>query len=204
MDNTLEEILNKTAELFQRYGIRSVTMDDIARELSISKKTLYNYVKDKKDLVAQVMRNHAGNFNLDKRLDGSTNNAVEDYFEVYSCVRRMVMSSHSNLDYDLRKYYPEIYHELGEKRRRMMGEGIRQNLQKGISEGLYRDDFDLEIIVMWHILRTENMIRSDFMREYNFDKAEVLDEIFSYHLHAVATPKGVEEFKNLLKQKDNE
>jgi AcrR family transcriptional regulator len=203
MDSVLKDIIQKSASLFQQYGIRSVTMDDIARELSISKKTLYKYIKDKKDLVEKVVQNYSEKFNIEDRLEGLKVNAVEEYFEVYHCIKQMVSSSHPSMDYDLRKYYPELHKSTHENRRFHMMEGIKDNIIRGIEEGYYRDDFKIDIITRWHILRTEELIRSNFFSEQEMNIIEVLDEVFSYHLHAIATTKGIKEFKRLLKEREN-
>lgn len=204
MDKVLVDILKKSSELFERYGIRSVTMDDIAKELAISKKTLYNHVSDKKDLVEQVVNMHTQAFDLENRLKGRKLNAVEEYFEVYFCIRQMVSRSHPSMDYDLRKYYPEIHKEIHDHRRVHMFEGIHDNIIRGIAEGFYRDDFNVDIITRWHILRTEDLIKSNFFSDNGLDTPEVLEEVFSYHLYAIGTQKGIVEFKRLIKNKENE
>lgn len=202
MDHVLKNILDKSACLFQQYGIRSVTMDDISKELSISKKTLYKYVKDKKDLVEQVLENVSSQFNFTQKAQEQSLNAIEEYYDASTCIRNMVANHHPSIDFDLRKYYPELHKTITLKRREKMEDNIRSNMQRGIKEGYYRDDFNIDIITIWHITRTEHLIKSDFFRANDLNTANVMDEIFSYHLHAIATPKGIKEFQRLIKNKD--
>jgi AcrR family transcriptional regulator len=204
MDKVLLDILERAAAMFHKYGIRSVTMDDIARDLTISKKTLYKYVKDKQELVGLVVEKFFEQHDIDKRLEGKNLNAVEEYFEVYNCIRNMVTSANPSMDYDLKKYYPELYKKVSEGRRIHMLEGIKDNMERGIADGFYRDDFDIDIITRWHILRTEELVKSNFFAKNEFNTADVLDEVFDYHLHAIATPKGIKEFKSLLKDREND
>jgi len=204
MNTVLNEILKKSADLFQRYGIRSVAMDDIAKELSISKKTLYNHIKDKKDLIEKVIQMQAQSYDLKIRLESLKLNAIEEYLEVYKSISKIAELSHPCMEFDLRKYYPEIHSRIDEERRVFMLEGIKGNIMRGIKEGYYRKDFNVDFVTHWHMLRINELIASNFLNENKLDAVDVLHEVFSYHLHAITSPKGIAEFKRLLKEKDNE
>ena len=107
MDGKSENLIQQIFNLFMRNGIKSMTMDDIARELSISKKTIYKYFDDKSDLVNQVMQFHLDN---DKRLvaEFSKNdfNAIDQMFEIAKNTTRNIKEIHPSSYFDLQKYYP--------------------------------------------------------------------------------------------------
>src|ERR1035437_2884162 len=110
MNEELKNLLSKVRCLYMKYGIKSVTMDDVARELGISKKTLYQYVNDKNELVQKVVE-----MELDDKAEGFSKmncsglNAIEELFEVHKMIRQMLKDYNPSTEYDLRKYYPELF-----------------------------------------------------------------------------------------------
>src|SRR5210317_138115 len=147
MDDKLKNILIRVYQLYNRFGIKSVTMDDVARELGISKKTLYQWVKDKADLIDKVV-----SFNNDfhreniYKIVAEKHNAIEELLEVNKYMNKMLKEQNPTFDYDLKKYYPEIHSKLLQDSRQRMYESIRRNLIKGQKEGLYRKKMDIDII----------------------------------------------------------
>ncbi len=109
MDEKLKNILLRVYKLYNRFGIKSVTMDDVARELGISKKTLYQCVKDKSELVEKVVFfNTIHHRDLIYKIVAQKHNAIEELLEVNRYMNEMLKEQNPTLDYDLRKYYPEI------------------------------------------------------------------------------------------------
>ena len=108
-----EQILKSVAGLYQRYGIKSVTMDDVATHLGISKKTLYQYFRDKEDLVRKVtLADKEQRHFILQAVQSVERNAIEELFEVYKILKAMFRQENPAILYDLRKYYPELYMEL--------------------------------------------------------------------------------------------
>ena len=100
----------RTAELFLRYGIKSITMDDVARELGISKKTLYQFVENKNDLVMKVMEQHIEEEKSEcLQLSGKSANALEELFDVMEANTQQMQQMKSNVVYDLQKYHREVW-----------------------------------------------------------------------------------------------
>ena len=176
-------------------------MDDVARELGISKKTLYQHVKDKADLVEKVMlqntMNHGKNIHaiVKKNL-----NAIVELLEVNAYMYQMMKDLNPSLNYDLKKYYPEIFKRLRTDSRKRMYESIRQNLLKGQQEGYYRKEMNIDIICKLHMSRMENKYDSDSFNLNELNSPTVLNEIFMYHLHGISNEKGVRVLKEKLKQ----
>src|ERR1035437_4149972 len=154
MNEELKNILVKVGCLYKKYGIKSITMDDVSRELGISKKTLYQYVQDKNELVAQVIdlgvENQIAIFN---ELFCKGLNAVDELFEVNKMVAQMVKQHNASEDYDLKKYYPDQYQKMHKIRREEIFGHILANLKKGKEEGLYRVEMKEEIIAKVQLMR---------------------------------------------------
>ncbi|MFH2096746.1 MAG: TetR/AcrR family transcriptional regulator [Bacteroidota bacterium] len=202
MNEELKNILERVYKLYQKYGIKSVTMDDVAHELGISKKTLYQYVADKKDLVSKIADLKV-EFSAEhnRMLSQTTLNAIEELVFVYRFLNRMLKDHNPSMMFDLKKYYPDIFEKLVIIRRKMIFEGMMHNLTKGQKEGYYRENFDPEIIAKLHVLRIESLVDSDMFTKEDFMSEKVFIELFNYHLRGIASEKGlkyfVEEFNEL-------
>src|SRR5665811_2132115 len=121
MNEELKNILVKVHELYMKYCIKSITMDDVARELSISKKTLYQYVTDEDDLVGKFIENE-----IELRFEEIYKcfkigfNAIEELFEISFFMNRMMKDQNPTTEYDLKKYYPHHYQKTVKARREGM------------------------------------------------------------------------------------
>ncbi len=199
MDNKLKDIVNKSCKLFQKYGIKSVSMDDIARECGISKKTLYESVKDKHKLVEQVI-----DFEFDKdshaphNVDFANFNAIDVLFLVYKSAIDFFKDFNMSMEYDLRKYYPDLYEKNIKRRREHIYQKMVMNMEQGTKEGSFREDFNIDIIARLHILKIEGLLQSDIFDETDYTIVEIFKELFTHHFMAIATPKGVKEFNKKL------
>jgi AcrR family transcriptional regulator len=191
MNEEFEKILEKVSHLYQKYGIKSVTMDDVAHEIGISKKTLYQYVKDKSDLVEKVVE-HTRLCHFPSFEDINEGNAIEQLIEVSRRVNALMKEYSPSYDYDLRKYYPNIHQKLMDARRKLMYESMLANIRKGKKEGIYRSELNEEIIAKLHLLRMENLQSSELFDASEIHSSKFFNEIFIYHIHGLATLKGLE------------
>ncbi len=184
-------ILKQVRRLYQRYGIKSVTMDDVAKHLGISKKTLYEYFTDKEDLVRNVFKfehDHWAGFLgaiEDKKL-----NAIEELFEVYKMINAMFREFNPSMEYDLRKYYPDLFIQVKEVRRKRMFELVFDNLNKGKMEGLYRKELNAKIIAKLHVFRTESFFDNDMFTQEELISFKMFHEVFVYHLQGILNNDG--------------
>ena len=186
-----EQILKSVAGLYQRYGIKSVTMDDVATHLGISKKTLYQYFRDKEDLVRKVtLADKEQRHFILQAVQSVERNAIEELFEVYKILKAMFRQENPAILYDLRKYYPELYMELREQHRLMHMEAGLRNLVKGKAEGLYREDLDERIIAKLHLFTVENIRDCDMFPVGELTSFRVFHELFVYHLNGILSPEG--------------
>jgi AcrR family transcriptional regulator len=177
-----------------KYGIKSVTMDDVARELAISKKTLYQYFSDKNDLVHKVveleMRERTGYF---EKMCCDNMNAIEQVFEVHKILHKMIKDYNPATEYDLKKYYPELYTKIIKARRERIYNNIIANLKKGKAEGLYRSELNEDIIAKLQISRVEAAFDNQIFSQDEMLSDRIFIEIFVYHIRGIATEKGLKE-----------
>jgi AcrR family transcriptional regulator len=193
MNKEFEKILEKVSVLYRKYGIKSVTMDDVARELGISKKTLYQYVSDKTELVEKVVE-HTRHCNFSSMKDMKTinGNAIEQLIEVSQMVNSLMKNHSPSYEYDLKKYYPEIFRNLMSARREVMYESMLANIRQGKKEGVYREELDEVIISKLHLLRMENLQSNEIFKEEEMHTSKFFRELFVYHIHGLATLKGLD------------
>ena len=197
------DILMKVSELFRTYGIKSVTMDDVAKELGISKKTLYQYVKDKTDLINKLMEYEMGG--TDACFNGILNsrqNAIEELFEVNRFITSMLKRYSPVFDYDLKKYYPVIFQKIFAIRRNKIYQAALANFKKGKLEGLYREELNEEILTKLHVSRMENIHSSSLFTTEEINSGEVFKEMFIYHIRGIANEKGIKFLENNIHKLD--
>jgi TetR/AcrR family transcriptional regulator, cholesterol catabolism regulator len=205
MNDELKTILSKVRELYLKYGIKSVTMDDVAHELGISKKTLYLYVTDKNDLVGKVIDNE-----IQIRMKGIYNcskfrfNAIEELFEISLFMNKLIREQNPATEHDLKKYYPDHYQKIVKARRQGMLKYILLNLKKGIEEGLYRDDMNEEIIAKLYLSRSESTQTNDLFTVEEFTSSRLFIELLTYHVRGIATEKGISVLEKKTKELKSE
>jgi AcrR family transcriptional regulator len=188
-----EEIYTRVLELYKKYGIKSVTMDDVARELGISKKTLYTHVKDKKELVKKTVFQEIDvvRENFDKVYLKEGLNAIEQLIEVNTFMRNQLKYHSLSLDYDLRKYYPEIFREITDRKQHEMYESVIENIKKGKTEGIYREEVNEELISKLYVTRIIHAHESAIISMEDFIAPETFREYIIYHIRGIANQNGI-------------
>jgi TetR/AcrR family transcriptional regulator, cholesterol catabolism regulator len=192
MNEELKTILIKVRELYMKYGIKSITMDDVAKELGISKKTLYQYVIDKDDLVGKFIDNEieTGREEICKCF-GYGFNAIEELFEISIFMNKLMHDQNPATEYDLKKYYPQHFQKTIKARREGIYSYILLNLEKGINEGLYRKEMNKEVIAKLYLWRTENAHFDELFTVEEFTSIKLFVELLNYHVRGIATDKGI-------------
>ncbi len=176
-------------------------MDDVANHLCISKKTLYEYFKDKEDLVKNVVfLDHERMDSFFSDITKQKLNAIEELLEVYGLIHNMFRDYNPSMEYDIRKYYPDLYNNIKEIRRKRMFETVYHNIMKGKTEGLYRKELNSKIIAKLHVLRVENMFENELFTVKEISSFKVFHEIFLYHVHGILNQKGVKFFYRNFKK----
>jgi len=186
-----ERILAKAADLFMRYGIRSITMDEIAAQLGISKKTIYQFFTDKDDMVQAVIdleieRNEADCFAFRKQAA----DAVHQIFLALESLEEMLKYMNPLMLYDLEKHHPRAHKKLKDYKCDFLYKMILDNLQWGIDEGLYRPGINLDITAKWRIESAFLLFNQDVFPHSRYKLSEVNSELAMLFLYGVVTEKG--------------
>jgi AcrR family transcriptional regulator len=196
MNDELTTILKKVHQLYRKYGIRSVTMDDVSHELGISKKTLYQYVHDKDDLVHKVVEMEISERKERMNITCNDNkNAIEQLLEIARCINTMLKDYSAASEYDLKKYYPDLYIKVRELRRNHIFGFIFDNLKKGIEEGLYRAEIKLDTISRLNVSLIDNMVDSEVISISEFMDPQFFNEFFTYHIRGIVNARGLTFFE---------
>jgi DNA-binding XRE family transcriptional regulator len=193
MNEDLKNILLKVRELYMKYGIKSVTMDDVASEIGISKKTLYQFVTDKDELVGKIIDHE-----IILRQQEICNcfkvgyNAVEELFEISLFMNKQMREQNPATEHDLRKYYPHHYEKIVKIRKEGIYNYILLNLKKGKAEELYRAEMDEEVIAKLYLSRSEILHTNDLFTVEELTSVKIFRELLIYHVRGIATEKGIE------------
>lgn len=195
----LKQILAKAEEVFLNCGIKSVTMDDFAGKMSMSKKTLYQLVSDKNDLVKKTMKHHIENEKKAvEEIRKNNENAIDEIFAIGRHVLVHISKMNPSAMYDLQKYHPEGWKMFVDYKNTFIYSCILDNLEKGIKQGIYRDDFNPDIVARIYAARTELVVSQDVFPFPKYSVMDVYAEYLKYHVRAIASEKGL---KYLEKQK---
>ena len=201
MNEEFTYIIEKVSELYQQYGIKSVTMDDVASELGMSKKTLYRYVSNKDDLVHYFVDHIQEQRKCSvENIKGQNLNAIEELMAVNEHVIQMLKSYNPSTEYDLKKYYPQHYGKIRKLRRNNMYKAVLENIEKGKKEGLFRREMDANIIARVHVSRIENSFANEMFTIDELTSRSFVTEMMEYHIRGIASKKGIEFFENKLKE----
>ncbi len=205
MDDKKEYIIKQISELYLKFGIKSVTMDDVASEFGISKKTLYQYFEDKADLVQQVIDFYlkSPDFDLTSNVPG---NAIDKYFALRSHILQVMRYFHNNIEFDLKKLYPRLYRKVYKVKRERIFNNTVSNLKQGITESLYRTDINPEIVArlqlgqMLYTMDPQNGI----FAESELMNIDIFDHVIEYFMYSVCTEKGINYYKEQLNKLKND
>jgi len=199
-----KHILERVLSLFIPYGIRSVTMEDIARELGVSKKTLYTDFKDKDDLIRRVIDfDSTQSREFYEEVYHSDFNAIQEIFSVNSRMHSFRSRYSATFNHDLKRYYPEIYRSWIHEKRENMYKMIVENLRKGKREGIYRKEINEQAIGSLYIARMEMLDNNEIIQAHNSRSDEFMKEIFSYHLHGICNENGLKILSQFKEKMEN-
>lgn len=188
-----ERILAKAADLYMRYGIRSITMDEIATQLGISKKTIYQFFTDKDDMVMAVIDQEIKKNEGDcLQFRNDAENAVHQIFLALESMEEMLKSTNPLMLYDLEKHHPRSYKKVKEFKHQFLYKMTVDNLQWGMAEGVYRSDIQIDIIAKNRIESAFLIFNLDLFPHSRYKVSEVNYELAMFFMHGVVTEKGKE------------
>ena len=195
-----EKIIEKSNELFLNLGFKSVTMDEIANSLGVSKKTIYKYFKNKTDLIDGVT-NHIFDTiccGIDEICE-QKGNPIDELFNIKQFVMTHLKDEKSSPQYQLQKYYPKIYSSLKQKQFKVMQGCVLENLKYGIEIGVYRKGIDIEFISRIYFNGLTGIKDKEMFPLKNYSMKTLMNYYYEYHLRGICTPLGLEKLEHQLK-----
>lgn len=194
----LSKILDKAEELFFRVGIKSITMDDIARELGMSKKTVYLSVDNKKDLVEKVMQRF-----IEKEacfvqeIELEKMNAIDIIVEIIKHVHKSLGNLPTSAIYDLQKYYPKSWKLFNGFKNKFIFETMELIIKKGKDEALFRANINEKLIAKFYLISIEGTLNPVNFPSNEFNFKETYLEYIVYHLHGLVSDEGKKYLKTI-------
>lgn len=191
MEATEERIIQSATELFYRFGVKSITMDDVARHLAMSKKTLYKFFRDKNEMVMKCCMNDMhGRECMFRNLADEAKDPIQELVMLIKHLESMFSKMNPNLFYDMRKYHPEVWKIFQEFKTNRMMEMIEENLRKGIEQGLYRQDINIPALARLRMEQVEMGFNPETYPPDKFKLADVQVALFDHFMHGITTIKG--------------
>jgi AcrR family transcriptional regulator len=192
-----ERIKQKADELYRRYGIKSVTMDDIANHLGVSKKTIYQSFSDKNELVDAVIVDIL-KYNKDccQSYKLKSNNAIHEIFQAMEMLQVMFDNMNPTILFDIERNHPATYKKFKEYKYKFLFDLVKDNLERGINEELYRPEINIELIAK---IRLETMMlpfNEQLFPKNKFSLVDLQKELIEHFLFGIASLKG---YKLILK-----
>jgi AcrR family transcriptional regulator len=200
-----EYIVEESDKLFCQYGFKSVTMDDIAKHLGMSKKTIYQHFRDKDELVNILIKAKLENQNCTMDFCAtSAENAVHEIFFAITNIHELLSSMNPKLFYDLQKYHPKAWLYFKEFKENNLGKCIYANLERGIKEGFYRAEINKDILTQMRLDQVDLLFNQhDHYTKNKYNIAQVMAEITEHFLYGICNQKGLEKI-NHYKQKTSQ
>lgn len=198
------KILKGAEELFMRYGVRSISMDDIARHLSVSKKTLYQHFADKDELVMMVSRGHLERNILQfDTIRDESKNPIEELAKLSVCMKMNMETMNPAVMFDLQKFHPKAWNEFIKFKNNHLRESIVRNLKQGIELGYVRPEVNPEILAAIRIETVQLAFNNELFAAGQYSLAEVQAHLFDHFVYGIVTEKGrklYEKFKTVNPQ----
>ena len=195
-----EKIIQKATELFLNLGFKSVTMDDIANEMGISKKTIYTHFSNKTELVHDVtmtMFNHI-TCGIDN-ICSVNKNPIEELYDIKKFVMAQLKNEKSSPQFQLQKYYPEVHSTFKNKHFEKMYDCTLNNLLRGVEQGLYRENIDTEFVARIYFIGIHGIKDDSFFPIEKFPKVQLFENYLEYHLRGIVTKSGLETLNKFIK-----
>lgn len=201
MNELKEKILAKAAELFLTIGVKSVTMDEIAAALGISKKTIYAHFATKTKLVEATALFVFDNVSTGiGKIREEKNDPIDELYVIKNFACEHLKNEKSSPQYQLQKYYPKIFDTIRSKQQALLEDQIKANLERGILDGIYREDLPLDFISRIYFVGMIGIKDRDLFPESHYSTGELIEKHLEYHLRAIVTEKGLQYLSTLLKE----
>ncbi len=196
--NFKQSLIKITFELYLKYGVKSVTMDDISKKLGISKKTIYSCVKNKEDLINATLESYLKKDQQDiKYIHQNSNDAIDEMVNITKHVLVFLRHMTPSLIYDLKKYYPLAWKKVENQHFTFIQQIINNNLERGQKEGLYREDMDIDVIAKLYVTKSHSITNEDDFPLTKYDRISLFKEMIAYHLYGIVSDLGRTKLKDI-------
>lgn len=194
-----DKILLGATDLFLNYGFKSVTMDDIASALGVSKKTIYHHFDNKTKLVEATTLNLFESISCGiDHICSLEKNPIEEIYSIKQFIMEHLKDKKSSPQYQLQKYYPKIFNTLKSKQFEIMQTCVTDNLNRGIELGLYRDSINVDFIARIYFNTMVAIKDKDLFPLKKFSMNMLMSNYLEYHLRGICTPKGLNILNKLI------
>lgn len=193
MDEKIIHICQESLKYFLANGVKNSSMDNLSKHLRMSKKTLYQYVNNKEDLLYKVLdtiRKYHDESKHNSWKEGK--NAIEILFNVSRKIYEFQIQVKNPFRFDLEKYYPQLWEKFQKDMREKAQKYFHENLQQGISEGLYRDDIDVDMTSTLYMAKIDG-VHHDFAKNpEKYTYRQLFEVLFEHQIRAIATTEGLQ------------
>ncbi|HTB06391.1 MAG TPA: TetR/AcrR family transcriptional regulator [Bacteroidia bacterium] len=196
-----QQILKGAEELFFRYGLKGITMDDIAKHLGMSKRTIYEHFPTKDSIISALLKAHTDKNSAQiKNFHETAKDAVEEIFMTMQELQSMFSVMNPRLLFELKKFHPKVWSEFEDFKRNVILQSVVDNIKTGIKQGIYRDDLDLEILSRLRIEEVEMAWNPELFPPSTFDLGRTHIALIDHFLHGLVNINGfrlIEKYKKL-------
>jgi AcrR family transcriptional regulator len=186
-----ELILSKAKELFFSYGLKSVSMDDLAKQAGISKKTIYHFYADKAELINTIVDDLIQcNSHLLVECKVNAKDAVDEVLQQSSKSFDTWMAVNQTFFFELEKSFPQAWQKLQQHKLNVFGPGIVKNLKRGMKENLYRDDLNISVTTDIRLHQLTSALQPEAFGKHRMSGSQLVEELTRFYLHGITTEKG--------------
>jgi len=200
-----DRIIEESRKLFFKYGVKRVTMDDVSKNLSMSKKTLYQYFSDKDELVEEATKVHLEQEQLEMEdIYNNSANSIDELYQVSRCIRRNINDINPTVLFDLKRSYHKSYLLWTKFKEEYISESIIKNLKRGIEDGYFRKEIDLEVMAKLRLMEIQLLFDNEIFPIRQFDFRDVQLQLFNHFVFGIVTKKGRELYSEYLENEKKE
>tara|TARA_B100000925_G_scaffold57798_1_gene38398 strand:- start:481 stop:1098 length:618 start_codon:yes stop_codon:yes gene_type:complete len=197
-----KSIVVTSTELFLTLGFKSVTMDDIAEEMKISKKTIYTFFANKEALVQSVVFSMYSYITTNlTQIRENASNPISELYEVKMFIMHQLKGEKTSPQHQLRKYYPNIHKELQKKQFDFMTKSVKKSLTKGVEMKLFRPSIDIDFISRMYFNGMVGIKNVDMFPIEKYSPEQLMENYLDYHLRAIVTENGMKLLSSYIKTK---
>ena len=186
-----QKILDQTFDMIMRYGIKSVSMEDISRGIGISKKTIYQYFENKRALIYEVVENHIKKDEAEiNTIIGGSKDAIDEMLLVAKHVLVFLRSMSPSVMFDIQKYYPKIWTRIQDEHFTFILSTVVENIKRGQKEALYCDDIDADIISKMYVRQILTLADETIFPLSKYERSDLYKSLVTYHVRGLLNEKG--------------